>query len=388
MSLLLLALLAAACGGPRYAEYARIVGASELLGWGVLREGDTVTLRLVDRATGRGRPGLQVRFTSPRAHEPLISNQDGDVAFPISNALLAANPRLGVEHGSEVYLRFMTHLRCEALEGVPDDAKKLRAIERTEYEAWPKRERGADALYAEPGVPLPVLERTAGDLVTLRVVMRDMTGVEPPPIAVGLVGSDATARFSPDAAHRPVLTLRMDATDGLLGGAFVHAWTHALVRQIVLAPEERTRFMEEGLADFVAFVARDRMHRTSPMAALTEHRRVLADLKQAAPRKAADALDLTRLPAAFDARQGPDLAHALYAQCSKDAALGGALGFALAYERGARDDTWVMRTIAELHRVPDTGGWVDAFGMRKFHVLTTDKVSIDGALHVIGEPQP
>jgi len=374
------------CGGPRYAQYGALLGFREFLGWGVLADGATIDLAIVERSTGRPRPGIRMAFTDPRVHGPLTADARGIIAFPVSQSPLERNPRLLVEHASEVYLRFMTNVRCESFEGVVAN-QETRRIARAEYESWQRRERGTDVVLAEPSVSQAVVDRTAGDLVSLRVVLRDITGVEPPPIGVGLVLSEGRVRFAPDD-KRTVVTVRVDAEDGLTTGPFVHAWTHAIVRSVVEYPVDQARFLEEGLVDVIAYKAREKLRHVTGTLAFEAHRRVIARRREEAPTKANVGIDLTKLGGTLDATGGPNLATALFEQCKKDEALGSALGFAIAFERGGREPAWIPRTLASLHEKPDADSWYAAVGKRTFESTAPGHITIEHALKVLGGPPP
>lgn len=371
------------CGTHRYAEYGSTVGFSELLAWGVVREGEPIKLALVERSTGRRRPGLRVGFTDPKS-SPLTSDASGVVAFPISRKMLDQNPKVHAEHAGDIYFRFVSELRCEQFEGVVAD-RKVRFVEAQEYLAWPHRDRDVDVVYAEPNVPVRILERAAGELVALRAMMRDVTGVEPPPIAAAIMVDDGTARMAPGPGGRPVIGVRMDTADLLLAGPFVHAWMHRLLRVRVIAPENGTRFLEEGLVDFTAHRVRERLRRVSGSTMLDEHLRVLNAKKATVPYDASTRVDVLAMPADIDARSLPNLARAIHAQCNKNAELGAALGFAIAYERGANDEGWIARTVNALTS-PDVATWNVAFDKRSFDTTSATNTTVDGAIRVLQKP--
>jgi hypothetical protein len=175
-----------------------------------------------------------------------------------------------------------------------------------------------------------------------RRVLRELSGVEPGPVGVLLLGSSDSVNLdvARDAEGRRVWAVLPGRDDGPL--TVVHEWTHGILG--VLRPNDRSneRFVEDGLCDLVAAVVVARVRGGAPTG-VDDAARSLRERLPSLPSRA----NLLTMAAHYD-----ETRRSWKEFCADPPASGYALGLALWLGGTGSSEDAVARAFSEIHSAP------------------------------------
>ncbi|MEM6994452.1 MAG: hypothetical protein AAF721_28310 [Myxococcota bacterium] len=245
-----------------YNDIADAIGIREGIEGGLLRDGEALVFVATDPQTGAPLPDARLVVGDGPDAQVISADDQGRIRFPVSLALVDANPRLRKESASvdEPSLGFSGTISFGCDERGVTSGAAPRRFATEDYAALSSTDFGPDRVYAFDGAVVEADVRAMGEqLARVRAAFRTVTGWTPPPLAVLLVG-EASERLAPevDADGRTVwLLATRDIGDRHRSTAFIaHEWTHAALHAHAPASgagQPEVRWLEDGLCELVAY---------------------------------------------------------------------------------------------------------------------------------------
>lgn len=240
-----------------YADFAEQMGFGAGNDSPLLADGDTVLFEVRDGQSGELLDGARL-FVG----EVEIPGELGRFRIPVDHTLVKPNPNIRLvlppQHEGPVRFSFgVDFTMSQACGG--EKAAATRAL--VVLDAWQIIPVGPDRIYLEP----PYSPSDAAHLERLlreaRAFLVEVSGVEPPPIAIGMMSDTAPERYARGDRDQRTVWLAGAARsreDGFIG-FIVHEWTHGLLKQLGFPRDSALRYIEDGLAELLGHLAEQRL---------------------------------------------------------------------------------------------------------------------------------
>lgn len=261
------------------------IGVREGIEAGLLVDGDTMVFVASDPTTGRVLPKARLRIGEGDEARIIEADAEGRIEFPLELALTRSNPPVTVLSdvaSPELNFAGTLHVQCDEIGGTK--ATKRRRLGEEDYDRLATEPAGLDIVYAlEDGVTAEQRTTMAAGLIRLRATYTEVTGWDPPPMAVLLTTSDPRELVPiDDRDGRKVWALgvlEIDSRERAVA-LLAHEWTHASLR--AHAPASRSgdltsRWIEDGLCELVAHEVERELFPDRPSHTLTSRTADLAE---------------------------------------------------------------------------------------------------------------